>query len=104
MRTFSTSWRASRDSVDATAGSNTSKATTLASGRRSASATSDSPRPGPISTIRGAWRPKTASQSTEASSAIDVDVSRCGTPTTQRSAWASQALAWLAFMRADRRT
>ena len=86
MRTLSTLCRAIRDSVDATAGTKTSKATMLQSGRRSARATSDSPRPGPISTIRGASRPKVDVQSTDASAAMEVDVSRAGTSTTQR--WA----------------
>ena len=49
------------------------------SGRAAAMGTSESPFPDPISTIRGARLPKTASQSTWASSAMDVSISAAGT-------------------------
>ena len=59
-------------SVDATAGVNTSKATTFASGVASARAVIACPVPEPISTFSGASRPKTAVQSTRAPAATEV--------------------------------
>ncbi len=81
-RTVSTPARPSLPMVLATAGSNTSNATRLWSGRASDIGTSESPMPEPISTITGRSRPNAEAQSTAASGCTDVCRSPRGTSMT----------------------
>src|ERR687894_1053801 len=88
----------------AIAGWYTSKARMLHSGRARAIGTSDSPVPGPTSTISGAWRPNSSSRSRSQSGCTEVDVSSRGTSMTNPLRCCSQARRWPTRIRLLRRT